>query len=170
MSQKELLEKIKIISFAKDQKALIEAKKLEYITKDNKWQPISNLPLIPVIIEIEQIEEKDSVTYRLLLSFPYTHESITPKYIEEYKFEKNNENGKYVINYITRENEKFEDDNIESPIRYNNDTTPTLSYLKYDSIVNKYIAKNKRKIFELNSLLDLGASVIIKQKEKQKTK
>lgn len=127
--------------------ALIEADKLEYLTKEGKWESFTNFELkyIPVLVKaVPQTNENEEHIYELSYKLLSPNIEITPEKTERIILSKDQtKKGLYTKKYSTLKNEQaFE----EAIIRYSNKKTNTFSKLKNQEEQLIFLRRNRRKL------------------------
>ncbi len=152
---------------------LIESHYFEYLTKEEEmfvWKSleIEDFPFIPVIVTANAYKKDNKILYEIIYELPYTHEYILTSNNETFITEKNGEGKSLNTKQIKVPNELY-DTSIDSPIRLDNDDIDIAEKLKKNNdIPMHYINKKRRKLFELNRILDKSSSLIINEKTLKK--
>lgn len=157
MSENDFLHKISLLENLHEQGALIDADKIEYFSKEGKWEKINieGLEKVPVSLYVGVSIDNDmnQIIYRVKYDMITPHINLTPSHTEKILFGMNSSKEKpYNIEYQSRPNEKYNEDDVF--LRYDNKNINIFSKVCPQSVIFDYKLKNRKKLHNLVQLLN----------------
>lgn len=152
MSESDFIHKISLLENLHEQQALIELDRLEYLSEEGIWKKIDieGLKYVPVslYVGVSLDDDMNQIIYRVKYDLLLPHINLVPSHTERILFSMNGEEeNPYVINYQSRVNDAYNDENVL--VRYNNKGANIFSLIKHPVIMSDYIVKNRKKLHKL---------------------
>lgn len=155
MSEEDFLYKISLLENLHEYIALIDTKRIEFLSKDGTWKKIDipELEYIPVTLYVNVSTTKniDNLIYIInynLLS-PQIH--LIPSHTEKIVFSIDESLDKpYNVRYQSRENELFEN----ATLRYDNKGINIFSRIKSNDVVSNYIESNSKLLHQAVQMIN----------------
>ena len=135
-----------------EEKALIEADKLEYLTKEGEWKSFTSFDLkyIPILVKaIKRTKSNQEITYELSYKLLLPNVEITPEKTERITISKTKK-GLFTKKYNTLKNEQVFENAI---IRYYNKSTNTFSKLKTEEKLSTFTRRNRGKLHNAATII-----------------